>query len=76
MEIDMDKNQSLIFQPREIWLRNRVMGCLEALRHFQYDENWERFREYSKRFAEELLYAVTEWEKYYQKKDKSNEQMD
>ena len=53
-------------QPRQIWLRNRVAGCVHALVELQDVQDWETYREHAKILASELSYAVTEWEKYYE----------
>ena len=51
--------------PREFWLRNRVSECIDALARAQDIEEWNAYRVQAKLLADELSYAVTEWEKYY-----------
>lgn len=51
--------------PRGFWLHNRTRDCITALRDLDFNEDYLAYREQAKLLAEELLYAVTEWEKYY-----------
>lgn len=54
-------------QARHFWLFQRTHECVEALMRLELsdDESWEKYRDKAKFLAEELLYSVTEWEKYY-----------
>ena len=51
--------------PRQFWLRERTLECIDAIAQLELSEDWESYREKTKAFAQELLYAVIEWEKYY-----------
>lgn len=53
------------FTPRQHWLINRVRELICALEPFKDQMTWEQYMIKSKELAEELLYACTEWEKYY-----------
>lgn len=60
-----DLTQPLGLIPRQAWLRQRVIECVDALRRMEDLENWDAYRMVAKTLADELTYAVTEWEKYY-----------
>jgi len=51
--------------PRQVWLINRVQQCVNELEEFKDNFTWEEYMQKSKKIAQELLYACTEWEKYY-----------
>lgn len=53
--------------PRQFWLHDRVRDCIEALQRQDLEEDYDNYRIKAKELAEELLYAVTEWERYYEK---------
>jgi hypothetical protein len=55
-------------QPRHFWLRMRIVECTESLKRLEVMEDWFAFKKLAKTYAEEILYAVTEWEKYYEEK--------
>lgn len=57
--------------PRDFWLRERSIECVNALHRFIEIEDWNDFKKYAKTFAEELLYCINEWDKYYEKEKKS-----
>lgn len=59
------KKPPLGLYPRHFWLHDRVRDCIDALHRLDLDEDYDKYREKAKELAEELLYAVTEWEKYY-----------
>jgi hypothetical protein len=52
-------------KPRHVWLRLRTMECIIDIENLKHYEDWPSYRKRAKILAEELLYAVTEWEKYY-----------
>lgn len=52
--------------PRHFWLKDRVMDCIEALNKIADFEDWDKFKEQAAYFADELTYAVKEWDKYYE----------
>jgi len=58
---------SLGLTPRHFWFRQRVNECIDTLKRLELDNeiSWEKYRQNAKQLAEELLYSVTEWEKYY-----------
>ncbi len=55
---------------RQDWLMERVKECTSSFDNFKDDLTWEQHIYKMKNFAKELLYACTEWEKYY--KDSEN----
>lgn len=50
---------------RHFWLKQRVSDCIDALKRLEDIQDWSKYREQAKVFSNELHYAVTEWEKYY-----------
>ena len=59
------KKPPLGLTPRCFWLHDRVRDCIDALHRQDLSEDYDEYRKRVKELAEELLYAVTEWEKYY-----------
>lgn len=51
---------------RNFWLQQRAATCVTALHTLSNEEDWEKYKIKAKYFSTELLYAVTEWEKYYE----------
>lgn len=51
--------------PRQTWLIERVKSCLSNIETFKDQMTWNEYMEKSKELAKELLYACTEWEKFY-----------
>lgn len=60
-----DKKTAPALNPRGFWLHDRTRDCITALRELDFIEDYHAYREQAKQLAKELLYAVTEWEKYY-----------
>lgn len=54
-----------LLTPRHHWLHNRTKDCIDSMKELEKINNWEEYRIHARNLAEELLYAVTEWEKYY-----------
>ena len=54
-----------LINPRHFWLRERTKECVEALMNLELKDDWQQYRFQAKCLAEELLYTVMEWEKYY-----------
>ncbi len=54
--------------PRHTWLFDRINDCLKAINDDIIIKDYKQFVEHSKLLAQELLYAVTEWEKCYNDK--------
>jgi hypothetical protein len=52
--------------PRHFWLRDRVLSCIHAIHRSIDIEDWKTFKTQVKSLAEELTYAVNEWDKYYE----------
>jgi hypothetical protein len=50
---------------RQIWFKNRINECIEELSRLNKIEDWIEFKNQSHDLACELLYATTEWDKYY-----------
>jgi hypothetical protein len=61
----MIKQPPLGLLPRHFWLIQRTDECVKAIERFHEQSNWEQYIIKTKELAEELLYACTEWEKYY-----------
>lgn len=59
------KKPPLGISPRHFWLHDRTRECIEALYNLDFQEDYDKYREKAKELAVELLYATTEWEKYY-----------
>jgi hypothetical protein len=60
-----DLTNPLGLVPRQIWLRKRVSDCVDALQGIESIEDWSKYLVTALVMAEELTYAVTEWNKYY-----------
>lgn len=56
--------------PRHFWLRNRVSECIRALDRIEEIEDWDEYKTCALELSSELLYCVTEWEKFYPTKKK------
>ena len=58
---------SIELTPRQEWLKKRVDECLMALSELNKQPNlsWDDYRVQAKGLASELLYATSEWDKYY-----------
>jgi hypothetical protein len=65
--IEKKAKPSVSILPRSIWLKYRVDHCIESIKNSSEIENWDEYRRKAADLASELLYAVTEWEKYYEK---------
>jgi hypothetical protein len=65
MEMIMKGKPPLGLIPRHFWLRDRTIECVRALDQLESLDDWEMYRKHASQLAEELTYAVTEWEKYY-----------
>jgi len=53
---------------REIWLKQRVVNLLYDLSKLEELRDWIEFKNQAHELAVELLYATTEWDKYYRGK--------
>lgn len=51
--------------PREEWLKKRINECIESLKELNRLEDRGQFNKAALELANELLYATTEWDKYY-----------
>ncbi len=58
---------------RDEWLKARTISLIDEMHKLITKKDWRDFKYMAKRFAEELHYAVTEWDKYYPKNDKDTE---
>jgi len=54
--------------PRKVWLKNRICECLDIMSEARKIEDWESFKISAMELAEEILYATTEWDKFYNEK--------
>ncbi len=52
---------------RQHWLANRIKDCVKSINELAINDGWPTYKNQAKELAQELLYAVTEWEKYYEK---------
>lgn len=50
---------------RQAWFKKRIEECLENIAELNKFQNWNEFREQAHELACELLYATSEWDKYY-----------
>lgn len=55
--------------PRYVWFKCRVDDCLEELRQLNTLKDWPGYIKEALALAIELLYATTEWSKYYPEMD-------
>ncbi len=51
--------------PRQEWFKKRIQECLAELARLNGLSDWIEFKNRSHELACELLYATTEWDKYY-----------
>lgn len=52
---------------RQQWFLNRIAECIDNLNELKEIKDWIEFKNQAHELAEELLYATTEWDKYYRK---------
>ncbi len=52
--------------PRDIWLYNRIQDFATLIGNADASDR-ETYMDLIKGMAKEILYCVTEWEKYYEK---------
>jgi hypothetical protein len=64
----MTNKPPLVLPPRDLWLKNRTLHCIDSLYFSASEENWNLFREKATEFAKELIYCLEEWDKYYQER--------
>lgn len=50
--------------PRNIWLQNRILEFSNSISSIN-PSDWSTYIDSVREHAEEILYCVTEWEKYY-----------
>jgi hypothetical protein len=50
---------------RQEWFKNRIKEIINELNYLENEMSWIRYKEKSHELACELLYATTEWDKYY-----------
>lgn len=53
--------------PRQIWFKNRIIECIEELQRINAIEDWIMFKNKAHDLAKELMYATSEWDKFYLK---------
>lgn len=51
--------------PRQLWFKRRIDECIDNLSKVNEINNWIEFKNQAHVLACELLYATTEWDKYY-----------
>lgn len=51
--------------PRQEWFKNRIDECLKELARINELKDWIEFKNQAHELGCELLYATTEWDKYY-----------
>ena len=51
--------------PRQVWFKNRIDECIAELIKLNELQDWIKFKVKAHELACELLYATTEWDKYY-----------
>ena len=52
-------------EPREEWLRKRIIHMVDSLAELENMESWDSYKELALAFSVEIQYAVNEWDKYY-----------
>jgi hypothetical protein len=57
--------ENINFTRRHVWFKKRVEECMLAISAHK-NVDWTQYRVLTKELAEDLLYAVTEWDKYYE----------
>ena len=67
------KKPILGLTPRHLWLYGRVQECVTALQRLEIEDDFEAYRKKAHKFAQELIYATTEWETYYRHAEENNE---
>lgn len=50
---------------RQAWFKSRISECLKHLEFVNTIDDWEQYKDSAHILACELLYATTEWDKYY-----------
>ncbi len=50
---------------RQQWFKKRIDECLGSLAELNKIQDWIEFKQQAHELACELLYAATEWDKYY-----------
>jgi len=55
---------------RQEWFKNRIEDCLNELSRVNEIKDWIEFKRQAYELACELLYATTEWDKYYKGNNK------
>jgi hypothetical protein len=61
----MTNKPPLNLTPRDFWLKDRALNCIEALNRFSTEEDWIIFKQKITEFSKELTYCMEEWDKYY-----------
>lgn len=51
--------------PRQVWFKSRIDECLAHITKANELQDWIEFKNQVHELACELLYATTEWDKYY-----------
>jgi hypothetical protein len=51
--------------PRQAWFRKRIDEAIEEIIHISRIEDWDEYKDKAHEVALEILYATTEWDKYY-----------
>lgn len=51
--------------PRQEWFKKRVDECLDSIAELKKIDSWALYKKEAHELACELLYATTEWDKYY-----------
>jgi hypothetical protein len=59
--------------PRHLWLKERIINCLEELKELNDITDWNKYLKEIKILGKELIYAATTWDKYYLEEEKNVE---
>lgn len=51
--------------PRHLWFKQRIDECLNHLTKLNETSDWIEFKDKAYELACELIYATTEWNRYY-----------
>lgn len=55
--------------PRQEWFKKRVDDCLAELQILNNSQDWNTYRREAFDLAHEIMYATSEWNKYYKDVD-------
>jgi len=51
--------------PRQEWFKKRIDECLESISKLKEINDWIEYKSQAHELARELMYAATEWDRFY-----------